>query len=508
MRLPVPTTIKIKSFAGGTITDTDAFSINAVYGKRVNGDIYAEQRPGVNIFEDASEVPITDARGRGIYWWEKLSTPARYFVNNDTVYKNSYSSPLGVTMSAGLERVEILEVGDYLVFIDYENNEGWTINSATSTTLVQITDLDFPPNQTPALTLCRGAVSLGGKLYVGTTDGDIYESDVENPTSWNPLSFRNAELRPDPLVYITEHHQHVVAFGTRSCEFFYQADNPTGSSLNPRLDIDYSVGAVNYATVWDVNDNLFFVGIGESGDVGVFVMENFGLRKLSDTDMDTFLTTAVNNDSVKLLGTGTASGGRIFYALTTYRDSNDATPVVSPTHGIVFSSDIQAFGFWDLGHTAIGGFPLIGWSRSNTTRLGEGILTNGDPINFIDDFNPQDTIDASSYVATGYVQPGYISETGQSGENYFFQLVLGEIDSGTRGRKFTGSLRAVADKTSASQLLVVRVADNGGDFSTGRTIDLSNPKNRLNRMGSFHTRNHAIWVFGDEQVRIEGIEYA
>jgi hypothetical protein len=178
VKIPLTVNLHIEGFAGGHITRFNSGSTNLVYAQYDDGTWYATQRPGVNQFEDASAT-VADARGRGAYYWDQVAD--KYFVNNDTVYKGGYANPVG-TITAGTQRVFMADIGDNLVILDAENNEGWYITSSAPTTVVAISDLDFPPNQTPALSLARGGCVLNGKLYVLTTGGDIYESAVEDPT--------------------------------------------------------------------------------------------------------------------------------------------------------------------------------------------------------------------------------------------------------------------------------------------------------------------------------------
>lgn len=499
--IPIVTSLSIEKFSGGAITIPVSRCTNVVFGKRPSGVIYASQRPSINIFEDASST-VSDAAGRGVYYWNKAG--ARYFVNDDTVYKDSYSAPLAANISAGTERVEIFEVGDYLVILDAENNEGWYIEIGASTTLLAISDTAFPPNQTPALTLARGGAELNKTLYVYCTNGEIFNSAVEDPTSWNVLNFINSEVRSDGGVAMFKHSDHLFALGNRSGEFFYDNANPTGSPLNVRQDITHDVGTVDQNTYFGDANASYFVGMTESGDVGVYLLANFSLNKISEPDIDSFLTSAIVTDSVKVVGSGFSSGGRGFYVLTLYNINGG---VVTPDTSLVYDSSTGFWNVWELAHDGINDFPLIDWTRSTGTRAGNGILSNGDIVTAADDFNPQDSIEAQVYVLTDYVEPGYISDTSSGGVNIPFEIITGSGSYGTQNDKFMDKVRIKGTPTDTSQLLTVQWSDEGNDnYNTGRTIDLSNPKNKLNRCGKFKTRNFKLSGAFDEQVELEGIE--
>jgi hypothetical protein len=500
-RIPVVTNLSIDKFSGGVVTEVASSTTNAVFGTYSDGRVYATQRPSINIFEDASAT-VADTQGRGIYYWNKVG--ARYFVNKDTVYKGSYAAPLAATMTAGTDKVYFFEVGDYLVILDPENNQGWTISSGASTTLVEITDVAFPPKQTPALQLAKGGVSLNGTLYAGATNGEIWSSSVEDPTTWNILNFINAEISPDSLVMIDKHNDHVAAYGTKSLEFFYDNANPTGSPLNVRNDISHNIGTIDFDTTWSDGKNVYFVSLNPSGDFNVMQMNGFAVQKVSNDDVDTFITSSVITDSLSMAGSGFTSGGRAFYCLTIYYESSS---VITPLTTLVLDSSAGTWGFWELAYADINEFPIVGWTRSTATRAGDGILSNGDIVTVGDDKTPQDSIEAQIYVEAGYVDPGYISDTAASGDNIEMEIVTGVNDFGMRTYKHMDNLRIATTPTVASQNITVQHSDGGNNnYNTGRTIDLSNENNKLTRLGRFRTRNFKLTYAGSEQVEIEGIE--
>lgn len=498
MRIPVIADLSIDTSVGGQITIPRSQGKNVIYGQRPDGSLYATQRPSVNIFEDASST-VSKTRGRGIYYWDEVG--ALYFVNDDTVYKGSYSAPLGVTMGTGIERVEMFVVGAYLVLLDVENNKGYTISSGASTTLVEITDVQFPPKDTPALTIARGGASLNGTLYVYCTNGTIHNSDVEDPTSWAG-DFKTSEIESDPGVACIKHNNNIATFGTWTTEFFYDNANKVGSPLNVRTDIIQSIGCANLDTLWSSGNEVFFVGQNKTGDLSVFFLSNYQLKKISKTDLDTFLTTSVITDALKIAGTGFTAGGHLFYILTIYSVSTDIVPLTS----LVYDSFKQTWGVWELAHSGINDCPLIQWTSATGTRAGQGILSNGDIITIVDDNNPQDTTEAQVYVLAGYVDTGYITDTSGTGNDIELEIIIGPADFETREYKYPKNLYLISEKTTS--IITVSWSDQDNDsFNTGRTVDLSNPGNKLTRTGRFRSRNHKISYTGTNQIQLEAIEY-
>lgn len=482
LNIPLAVNLHIEKFSGGSVTEVESGSTNIVIDQYHDGRWYATQRPGINQLEDAS-VTIADERGRGGYYWDAVGD--KYIVNNDTVYKGSYAGST-MAISTGTERVFMEVVGDNLVIIDQENNEGWYITSAAPTAINSITDLDFPPNQTPALTLARGGAELNGKLYVPTTNGGIHESDVRDPTSWGALNVRNAELESDKGVYLDKHHEHIVFFGTRTAEFFQDVANPTGSTLAPRLDISYETGCINEDCAFRVGENLYFVGQDRSNAIAVYMLSGFQLVPISGEDMSTFLTTAITQDDIKLKLSGFTSGQREFLFLTLHNTPAD----IVPTETLVYSSKRTMWGFWDVQIPDVDKFPLVDWMPSTRTRAGEGILTNGDLVTVLDDFNPQDTVGSQRVYEVGVYETGVYSATGGSGTPIPFEIITGVITGGTPRRKRMGDLWSIHTPTDASEDLTVSFADEQNTtYETHGTIDASDSDARLNRGGSFRRRN-------------------
>lgn len=502
MRIPVTTRLAIEDFQSGQVTVPISKTQNVVYGKRADGRIFATQRPGINLEQNASD-DVADTQGRGVYYWSAVD--ATYFVNNDTIYKSNYAGPLGVNITAGTQRVDMFEVGQYLVLIDAENNQGWTIDStvAGGTTLVEITDVDFPPKQTPARTLAKGGASLNDTMYVYCTDGTIWNSSVEDPTAWAGTDFISSEVFADGGVMMYLHNQHLAAIGNRSIEFFYDAGNETGSPLNARIDIVYDIGAADFHSAWAEANQVFFVGITSSGDAGVYRLSGLKLDKVSDNDLDSLITTAITKDSISVIGSGFSAGGRAFYILTVYSLLSGS---IAPAETYVYDNTI-GWTTWELMHDGINRCPVVDWTQGVSTRAGEGILSNGDLVSPLDDFNPVDSTEATGWVEDGWVEPGWVTSTSADGTNISMEIIPGPGDFGSRNRKFQGELRWVGIPTSTSQNLLVQWSDEGNDnYNTGSNIDVSNIKNSLSRGGSFYMRNYKMTYAGSEKLEIEALE--
>ena len=498
MRISLTPNMHINAFSGATITELDSGITNGVVEKR--GEIlYLTQRPSIDVFEDASAQSAA-ARGRAIYYWEENS--ALYILNDGTLYKNSQSNSISTAPTAGTKKCKFLVLGSTLILLDKENDQGFTIT--TGDTVAEITDTDFPPKQTPALSLAYGGAVLDKYLFVMDVNGVIYNSGLDDATTWAALDFKEAERDPDGGAYLGKHHDNIVAYGNSTIEFFYNASNTTGSPLNRRQDVSYNIGCSSGETVWEEGDRSFFVGVNFSGALGVYSLEAFTPRKISTPTIDSFLTQAIVKDSYLAVGSGLSAQGHIYYLLTLYRISGDVVPEIT----LVYDDTTGIWGEWETTVNGLTKFPLVDWTKRQGVieRFGEGIFANGDLITLNDNLTPQDTLLASGWVEDGWVETGWVASAGEASSGLTMKVRTGMGDAGTSDYKYPVSLRVTGDKTTTSENITVRWADeNNSSFNTGRTLDASR-KDKLTRIGRFERRNHELEFSGTEPLRVESIE--
>ena len=498
INLPLAVDLTINGFSGGAITELESGITNGVIEK-VGNRLFLTQRPSIDIFEDAS-AQSAGSRGRGIFYWDGNS--ALYIVNDGTLYKDSQSNSISTLPTASHKKCKFLVLDTLLIMIDAVNDEAFTIS--TSDTVTKITDLQFPPNLTPAVGLAHGGVVLDGYLFVLGENGYIYNSVLETAGSFEPLDLLNAERSPDGGAYLGKHHDNIVAFGVATIEFFYDAGNTTGSPLNRRQDVAYNTGCSDGESVWEVGDRTFFVSTNESGALGVHVLENFNIRKISNSSIESFLSQVIAKDGYSVTGSGFTAQGHTFYIMTVYSVSTDIVPAIS----LVYDDTTGLWGEWESTANGLTKFPIVDWTIRTgiVPRYGEGILSNGDLITINDNFSPQDTLLASQYVADDYVDTGYVVDSGAAGTAITLKARLGHYDGGVNNKKFMKDLRHVGNLTTASQNLIIRWADeNNASFNTGRTIDVSKFQ-KITKCGHFRRRNHELEYAGTEVVRLDRLE--
>ncbi len=505
MELELAVDLDIKEYNDTTITKYDSGLTNAIV-RVADNKVEITQRPSIDITEDASGIAGIEARARGIYYWEENAKI--YIVNDNDIFESTQDSTRIAentgTFGTGTEKVTILETiaTPKLIFIDAENNKLFVMTAAKV--------LDQVTTNVPA-TIVHGGAFLNQQLFIMDEDGAIYNSDADAPQTFGALSFLNAERDADKGVYLGKHRDHIVAFGTRTIEFFFYSGGASGSPLTRRNDIFHSIGCADGLGVWENGDNTFFVGSSDTGDIAVYELASFQVRPISSGSLNSFLKQATTNEDVRLAMTGFSAQGRPLVILHIYVLTGGN---VDPKETLLLDPLTKKWGFI---RTTINGntlFPAMALSRrtggQNATvkaRITEGIMNNGDIFNIVDNDSPIDTLLASSGVFESDVfEPG-IFDAGSGGSSANIDMVIrtGMQDFGYRGQKFQNFEYVELEDTAASQTLTVKHSDESIDsFGTGETVDLSQTRKEIYAGGSFVRRNYQLEYSGNEQIAIEG----
>ena len=496
--VPISLAVDLNTENTGTITDRGSFIKNGHVNAYLDKRTYVQQRPAILLETDASET-VADTQGRGIYYWS--TTNALYFINNDTLYKNSYTNIIG-TISGGRDKVHFNSLNNVLTIIDPENGEGWTVNSGD--TLAQITDPDFPTS------LTGGSAVVDGYLFVMDTTGVIYQSKLDDPTNWNALNFVEAEREPDSGVFISKHLGHVVAFGSRTIEFFYNAANPTGSVLSRRNDIFYSIGSVGPNTFFKTDDQIYFLHVNETGNLGLSVIAGMEWRPLSSTFVDSILTNERVNMDRQWVLSGQKINGKLFIFCTCCIKE---TSTYTPTYTLVYDVAAQLWYIWDfvlLDHS--GSFPVMDTSVRTTSspRYGQGILLNGDLYRPRYKEVPVDTTNDSDggYFVEGYIDPSYIGDLGDyEDHNIELQIRPYPIDAGGRYFKFmrTLELQGNFDLGDTDDPLIIGISDDYYNSFFSYPI-YRTQRRKLSRLGRFTRRVLEVSYSGPTTLHLEQLE--
>ena len=471
--------------------------LNAVADRYPSGRLYITQRPAINILVDASDNTTKD-KGRGVYYWG--GTKDNYFVNDTGVYAGSYDNQIG-TITTGKGSVFFVELPNNLFIFDYENGEGWVIDSSNNFTL--ISDQDFPSN------IAGGGAALNNTLYVFGADGVINGSNVSDGESWSALNAISAEREPDKGVYLAQVRDHIVAFGERTVEFFNDAGNPTASPLSRRQDISYRVGAVSSESVYASGDIIHFIGEDRAGSLGLYRLSGFELKRISTPSIDNLIETGIRTNGNIFIVSGGSIKGHDFIILTEADDSGTTysvqrTIVVDITTGVwcPFKTSL-------LGHVH---FPLTSWAiRSSTTNSsGIGMMSNGDVVKFDAGDGAEDR-----YVPTGFIDADYIDdfyESAPTNQTAALSLVVRteEFDADHQHKKFLDKLTlaggVISGGSGVTDVSIRWTDDHYNTYSVARNLSISTQAQKMARCGQFVRRAWEVSYSGTDRLRLEFLE--
>lgn len=333
--------------------------------------------------------------------------------------------------------------------------------NASSGTITQVTDADFPANLVP------GTVYLDGTIYVMTPNGEIHGSALNDPTSWDPLNKIIAQGDSERAICLVRQLAYVVAFKNYSTEVFYDAGNPAGSPLGTVQGAMLNVGCLSADTVQSIDGTLFWVASTRRGGCSIWRMAGLKGEPISTPAIDKILQDSVASP---MFSFGGSFLGHIWYGLS--------IPTKHLT--LVFDAMARTWYYW-------------------TSPGGDYLALRGGAV------------DASGNVLfqnylTGAIEQLSMSATSDLGVVFPVDIYTPPFDGGSRVKKYERNLEVTADQEPGSYL-DIRYSDT--DYQTWtefRRLDLSVPRNRLTKGGSFYRRAYHFHHERPTPLRITNVE--
>lgn len=136
-----------------------------------------------------------------------------------------------------------------------------------------------------------GLVFINGYLFALNTAGTRIYNSAPNGVwnTWNTTDYLDAEQYADKILYISKHHNYLVAHGQSSTEFFYDNAIEVGSPLARQESYSSRVGVVlpvvgslTLPCVANIEDDLYFVGTSETGSRNLWRIRNFKLEQIGN----------------------------------------------------------------------------------------------------------------------------------------------------------------------------------------------------------------------------------
>ena len=439
-------------------TDKDAKLVNCYVETQKRGEeteYWIYKRAGYVIDTTHSAT----GAGRGNFNW----LGDIYYVFAGTLYKNGVSIGT-VNATNGLYHFtstlgdSTLGFPPYLVF-----GNGVAAYYYDGTTLLQITDVDFPTS------FVKGWAYMDGYLYVMRPDATIQGSAYNNPASWDSINAIKAQIEPDLGVGFEKQLVYAIAFKEWTTEVFFDAGNATGSPLGPVQGAKVGFGCANGDSIQRIDDILIWLSVTRSSALQVVMMEGLKAHIVSTKPIERLLDHA---DATTVFSWQFKDEGHAFYGVT-LKNANLT---------LVYDMQERTWCQW----TDVNGnyFPFVAATYDSQRRHLFQHETSGKTYFLDRDY----TSDSGSIITVDIITPNF--------------------DANTQRKKMLGMMFFLADRAAGS---VLQVRKNDSDYdatkwSAYRTVDLSSDKPRLANNGSFSRRAYQFRHQSNTALRIRSVD--
>lgn len=328
--------------------------------------------------------------------------------------------------------------------------------------------------------LVAGMAYLDGTLYVMDPLGNIWGSNINDASTWNPLNVIQADSNSDAGIAIAKQLNYVIAFKQNSTQVFFDNQNPApGSPLSPVPDSQIPLGCCAPYSVQQIDNSLLWLSSNSTVSPQVVQMDNLIPKIVSTPSVERILDNVVVDNEFG--GGGVSSwvfkhAGHRFYGLA----------LTNLNITLVYDMDQQAWYVWT--DTFGNSWPIFSLSYSggvNTGISGPHLaqLANGQIMNIDSaDIYPND-----------------------NGVLFPVDIYTANFDAGVDKEKVLNLLHFNADLTAGS-ILNARYNDNDYDparWSNFRRIDLSQERPFIDEEGSFYRRAYHFRHMCNTPLRIK-----
>lgn len=455
----IPLTFPLESRSASTTKD--ARTVNAYVETVAEGVQDVIKRPGTTAFATTPAITTGTAYGLRSFNGKLYAGVAGHLFE---VTSGGVSTDKGAIATGQLQFAATSQA-PYLFL--HNSTAGWTLHGGTGT-LAAVSDLDFPPNQTPALPLAYGAVYLDDMVFVMTTSGRIYNSAIEDPTSWGALDYISKIAEPDGGVAIAKHLNFIIAWGAWSGEFFYNAGVATGSPLSRSESYKMDIGCASGDSVVEFSQTVAWIGQSQETGRGVFHLNGVTPEKISTPAVERYLnaSTLASVDAYAI-----TIAGHMFYVLT----------------------------LQDLSITLVCDMNERLWYQWSTDSSGSDVMWK---------YSHFASLGGTSYMlnrTTGQLATLSTSVYQDETLNINYRLVSFKTDLRTNKNKFWQKLTMIGNKDAAT--LQIRYSDDDyANWSSYRNVTLSDERPELFQLGAARKRAFEFFSTSNTAIRLQAAE--
>lgn len=327
----------------------------------------------------------------------------------------------------------------------------------------------FPQNPVP------GLIYLDGYVFAMDQQGQIFQSNNENPNIWGPLNYTSAVSEADKGKAIARHLNYIVAFKEWTADFFYDAGNESGSVLAINQSAHMEIGCADGNSIQNPEQTLIWMATVVEGGRAIMLLDGLSPRQISTKAVETFL----NASNL----TGTYSwlykiAGHTLYGLV-LTDQNVT---------LVYDIQEQEWHTWTTSKDFIGGgenyfecsfvtqFPFNSGNFYVLDAI-NGLVFTLSPNNYVDPFGP-----------------------------IRMRIVTDRMDFDTYAFKTGYGLTIFGDNIK-DVMQVRHTEDDYENWSQYRNIDLNLQKPCLYQLGRFRRRAYEFLYTGYQPLRLEKVEF-
>lgn len=449
-------------------------------------------------FEKVALTPAPNFPIIGIYLWNKLNSPNPILVvvTSDGTTGNAFVQLYNANTLVQTSSVALANVNraDYdIEFTEYLFQSGVTnVFFTVKGQLVRIDDvLATTIVATAATAAIFSPVFLDGYLFV--SDGtNIWNSNLNDPVTWSASNFLAVDSYPDAVRALARVGTYIVAFGTDSAQWFYDAANPTGTPLAANVGATRRVGY--YGGLAKFGDDVLFIGNSSSSVPTLYRVTGLKLAPVASfqyarmwiKQASTFATSVTSAPLGAIIN---LNGHNCYFVRTPSTIFPVPGPVPSNLSAQTYIYDLDSEAWSKIGYQA-NDFFLI---KTSTLPYS---FTAGVPI-----------ATWVSVLGDGFVYRPNPTVYQDNGVNFEVRFRTPLMDFGTRRAKFGARILVTGDETSSSSLVNISwTNDDYKTFSTPRPVDMSFRFQPLYALGSFRARSFVMTYSDNFPMRWQSLE--
>lgn len=240
------------------------------------------KRAGCSVYYDP---PVTGTI-RGLYYWTDYKrilfavSDDLYMYNTSTGVLTTFSNIFGTT-SGTVGMCSYLYDNGTVIVIATDGTTLVRINQDGTSVTCSDPDLPTPHIPTP--------IFLDGYLFLAKTDtGNLYNSDLNDPMAWTG-DYITAEMDGDRIVNLAKVNNYIVAFGSDTIEWFWDAGVETGSPLQRNATPIKNIKVLSGVTT--IGNSVYFIGAEVGRQMDVYVINDFIATPVGSPTITRYLNT-------------------------------------------------------------------------------------------------------------------------------------------------------------------------------------------------------------------------